>query len=104
VFATATAATLCPRRCSVCTAHRCSDVGCFGLRVPQERSGAVSREHAQVDVPLFADAPSRRRGPVEPSFGVNPKKIAKWRPEGNRRMSVTSATSAVAVMAGRYIM
>ena len=48
--------------------------------------------------PRLLMAPSRRRDPLESSFGVKPRKLAKCRPDGKRRMSATSATNAVAVI------
>jgi len=41
--------------------------------------------------------PRRRRSPVDDSRGVSPTKLARWRPEGKRDASPTTATSAVAV-------
>ena len=99
LFATATAATLRPRRCSVCTAHCCSDVGRAAVFACQttERAPCV-RSMRTYTSPCLLMAPSRRRDPLESSFGVRPRKLAKCRPDGKRRMSVTSATSAVAVI------
>ena len=48
--------------------------------------------------PRLLMAPSRRRDPLASSFGVKPRKLAKCRPDGKRRMSATSASKAVAVI------